>query len=50
MEVKSSGKCFLRPQRSSVPEITNVVLHAAAGLGNVFSHQSGTGFEGIKGT
>jgi hypothetical protein len=35
LEVKSSGKCFLRAQRSCVPERAKVVLHAAALLGNV---------------
>lgn len=28
-------KCFLRAQRTCVPEIAKVVLSAAAGLGNV---------------
>jgi hypothetical protein len=35
-EVKTSGKYFLREQRSYVPEIAKVVVpHVAAGLGNV---------------
>ena len=34
-KVKSSGKCFLRAQRSWVPERAKVVPRAAAGLGNV---------------
>jgi hypothetical protein len=29
-EVKYSGKCFLREQRSYVPEITKVVNYAVA--------------------
>jgi hypothetical protein len=31
--MKSSGKCFLRAQRSCGPEIAKVVPHAADGLG-----------------
>ena len=34
-EVKYSGKCFLRAQRSCVPKIAKVVPCAAAVLGNV---------------
>jgi hypothetical protein len=34
-EVKSSGKCFLRAQRSCVPERAKVVTRAAAVLGNM---------------
>jgi hypothetical protein len=49
--VTSSGKCFLRAQRSCVPEIAKVVPRAVAGLGNVLkSHPGGTGFEGMKGS
>ena len=44
-EVKYSGKCFLRAQRSCVPKIAKVVPFAAAGLGNVLRV---TGFEGKK--
>jgi hypothetical protein len=41
--VKSSGKCYLRANRSCV--------HAAAVLGNVLkSHSGGTGFEDMKGS
>ena len=39
--------CFLRTQRSSVPEIAKVVTHDTAGLGNV-CHPGGTCFEGTK--
>jgi hypothetical protein len=33
-EVKYSGKCFLRVQRSCVPEIPKVVPYAASGIDN----------------
>jgi hypothetical protein len=33
--VKSSRKCFLKVQRSCVPEIAKVASDAVAGLGNV---------------
>jgi hypothetical protein len=36
LEVTSSGKCFLRAQRSCVPEMAKVEPHAAARLGNVY--------------
>lgn len=35
VEVKSSGKCFLRAQRSYGPEIAKVALHTVPGPGNV---------------
>jgi hypothetical protein len=35
MELKSSGKCFLRTQRSCDPERAKLVPHAAVGLSNV---------------
>jgi hypothetical protein len=35
IEMKSSGKCFLRVKRSCVPEIASVVPRAAAGLDNM---------------
>ena len=44
--MKSSGKCFLRAQRSCVPEIVKVVPQGAALLGNVKEIPSG--FEGMK--
>jgi hypothetical protein len=34
-EVKSPGKCFLREQRSCVPEIAKVLPCGAVGLGLV---------------
>ena len=48
--MRSSGKCFLRAQRSCVPEIAKVVPYAAAGLGNVQESPSGTDSEGMKGS
>jgi hypothetical protein len=33
--VKYSGKCFLGAERSCVPDIAKVILHAAVGFDNV---------------
>jgi len=48
--VMSFGKCFLRAQRSSVPEIAKVVPHAAAVMVTCKDHPGGTSFEGLKGS
>ena len=46
----SSGKCFLKAQRSCVPEITKVVLLLQWDLVMCKGHPGGTGFEGMKGS
>jgi hypothetical protein len=46
----SSGKCFLKAQRSCVPEIANVVLLLQRNLVMCEGHPGGTGFEGMKGS
>ena len=43
--MKSSGKCFLRAQKSCASETAKVVPHTSAGLGK--NHPGGTGFEGM---
>jgi hypothetical protein len=43
-------KCFLRVQRSCIPEMVKVVLGAAAGLRMCKNHPSGTGFKGMMGS
>ena len=50
IEVKSSGKCFLKAQRSCVPEIAKVVLMLQLYMVMCKSHPSGTGFESMKGS
>jgi hypothetical protein len=50
IEVKSSGKCFLKAQRSCVPEIAKVVLMLQLYMVMCKSHPSGTGFERMKGS
>jgi len=46
-EVKS-GKCFLRAHRGCVPETAKDGTCVVADLVVCKSHQSGTGFEGMK--
>ena len=46
----SSGKCFLKAQRSCVPEIVKVVLLLQRDLVICKGHPGGTGFEGMKGS
>jgi hypothetical protein len=47
--VKSSGKCFLRAQRSCIPEIAMVIPPAADILGNVYKSPGWYGFKGMMG-
>jgi hypothetical protein len=46
----SSGKCFLKAQRSCVPEIAKVVLLLQRDLVMCKGHPGGTAFEGMKGS
>jgi hypothetical protein len=46
--MKSPEKCFLRVQRSCIPEIAMVLSLATAGLEMCKNHLGGTGFEGMK--
>jgi hypothetical protein len=48
--VNSSGKCFLREQRSCVSEIAKVILVLQLDLVMCKNHPGGTGFEGMKGS
>jgi hypothetical protein len=48
--VTSSGKCFLKAQRSCVPEMAKVVLLLHWDLLMCEGHPGGTGFEGMKGS
>jgi hypothetical protein len=48
--VTSSGKCFLKAQKSNVPEIDNVVLLLQQDLVMCKGHPGGTGFEGMRGS
>ena len=47
-EVKSSGKCFLRAQRSCVPEIAKFYLMLQLYLVVGKKYPGGIGFEGMK--
>ena len=46
----SSGKCFLKAQRSCVPEIAKVVLLLQQDLVMCKGYPADTGFEGMKGS
>ena len=46
----SSGKCFLKAQRSCVPEIAKVVLLLQRDFVICKGHPGGTVFEGMKGS
>jgi hypothetical protein len=48
IEVKSPGKCFLRAQRSWVPEAAKVTPHTGSRTWQGKSHPNGTGFESMK--
>jgi hypothetical protein len=50
VEVTSSRKCFLKAQRSYVPEIAKVVLLLQRDLVMCKDPPGGTGFEGMKGS
>ena len=46
----SSGKCFLKAQRSCVPEIAKDVVLLQQDLVMCKGHPGGTGFEGMRGS
>lgn len=50
--MKSSRKCFLRKQRSYVPEVTKVVPHTGSWTWSCVRaiHPGGSGFQGLTGS